>query len=134
MQDPSTELFALEKKFWQALVDADTDTAIAQLCEPAFTVSAHGLTKFDHAGYRRMAEQGPMVVRSFRLSDMEASFPGKDTAVVSYKAWQELSPRGSSERMAQHMLDTSTWVRDGRTWRCVMHTEAPDPAAAEERP
>ena len=28
--------------------------------------------KFDHAGYRRMAEQGPMVITSFELGDMEA--------------------------------------------------------------
>jgi hypothetical protein len=32
----------LETKFWQSLVDRDTDAALALLCEPALMVSAHG--------------------------------------------------------------------------------------------
>ena len=127
MQDKSRELFALEKKFWQSMVDTDTNTAIDLLCEPAFMVSSHGSMKFDHAGYREMAEHGTMVVKSFKLSDMEATFPNDDTAVLSYKAHQTLSPRGKSEKVEQDMLDTSTWIRDGDGWRCVMHTEAPAP-------
>jgi hypothetical protein len=125
VQDNSRELFALEKKFWQSMVDTDTDTAIELLCEPAFMVSSHGSMKFDHAGYRKMAEQGAMTIESFELSDMEATFPGDSTAVLSYKVHQILSPRGKSDRVEQHMADTSTWVRDGGAWRCVMHTEAP---------
>ncbi|MGJ7504263.1 nuclear transport factor 2 family protein [Variovorax sp. ZT5P49] len=127
MQDSRRELFALEKKFWQSMVDTDTDTAIDLLCEPAFMVSSHGSMKFDHAGYRKMAEQGTMVIKSFELSDMEATFPNDGTAVLSYKVHQTLSSRGKSEKVEQHMTDTSTWVRDGDAWRCVMHTEAPAP-------
>ena len=25
----------------------------------------------------------------------------------------------------QDMLDSSTWIRDGQGWHCVMHTETP---------
>jgi len=125
MQDNSHELFALEKKFWQSMVDTDTDTGIELLHEPAFMVSSHGSMKFDHAGYRKMAEQGSMVVKSFKLSEMEATFPSDGAAVLSYKVHQILSPRGKSEKVEQHMTDTSTWIRDGDAWRCVMHTEAP---------
>jgi ketosteroid isomerase-like protein len=128
MQDNNRELFALEKKFWQSMVDTDTDTAIGLLCEPAFMVSSHGSMKFDHAGYRKMAEQGTMVIKSFKLSDMEATFPSVGTAVLSYEVHQTLSPRGKTEKIEQHMMDTSTWIRDGDAWRCVMHTEAPAPA------
>ena len=68
-------LFDLEKKFWQSIVDEDTDTATSLLTEPAFMVSGHGAFKFDHARCRQMAEQGSMVVKSFELSDMDAIYP-----------------------------------------------------------
>jgi hypothetical protein len=58
-------LVDLETKFWQSMVDQDTDAALALLTEPALMVSGHGAMKFDHAGYRKMAEQGSMVLTSF---------------------------------------------------------------------
>jgi hypothetical protein len=125
MHADSKTLFALEKKFWQSLVEEDADTAIGLLTEPAFMVSSHGAFKFDHAGYRKMAEQGSMVVRSFELSDMDAAFPTDDTAILTYTVKQVLSPRGESGEISEEMKDTSTWVRDGGAWRCAMHTESP---------
>ena len=65
MQAAGKDLIALEKKFWQSMVDEDTDTALSMLDEPALMVSPHGAMQFDHAGYRRMAEQGTMVIKSF---------------------------------------------------------------------
>jgi len=118
-------LFDLEHKFWKSLVDEDTRTATGLLAEPAFMVSPHGAFKFDHAGYRRMAEQGSMTVKSYELGDMEAIFPGDDTAILSYRVKQRLCPRGKSEVVEETMSDTSTWVRDRGTWRCAMHTESP---------
>ncbi len=48
----------LEKRFWQSMIDSDTDTALAMLSEPSTLVSTHGAMKFDHDTYRRMAESG----------------------------------------------------------------------------
>ena len=58
MQNPSSTLVNLEKKFWQSMVDHKTDVALNLLCEPALMVSSHGAMKFDHAGYRQMADHG----------------------------------------------------------------------------
>jgi hypothetical protein len=60
-------LVDLETRFWQSMVDQDTDTALSLLCDPAVMVSAHGAMKFDHEGYRKMAEQGTTVLASFKL-------------------------------------------------------------------
>ncbi len=48
----------LEKRFWQSMIDSDTDTALEMLSEPSTLVSTHGAMKFDHDTYRRMAESG----------------------------------------------------------------------------
>lgn len=130
MQVDRNALFELERRFWQSMVDQNTETALGMLYEPAFMVSPHGSMKFDHAGYRQMAEHGSMVVKSYELSDMDATFPTGDAAILTYKVRQVLCPRGKAQEIEQHMADTSTWIREGGVWRCVMHTEAPAGAAA----
>jgi ketosteroid isomerase-like protein len=125
MPTPRETIIDLEKKFWQSMVDDDTDTALEMLCEPALMVSSHGAMKFDRAGYRKMAEQGQYVLSEFELSDMQVVFPNDTTAVLTYHARQKLTPRGKSEGMVQEVNDTSTWIKSGDRWLCVMHTETP---------
>ncbi len=125
MQTRNSTLIDLEKKFWQSMVDNDTDVALKLLCEPALMVSAHGAMKFDHDGYRKMAEQGTMVVKSFEFDDVEVVFPNDATAILSYRVNQGVAPRGKGSTTQQEMHDTSTWVRTDQGWRCAMHTETP---------
>lgn len=129
---PRDTLIGLEKKFWQSMVDQDADTAIGLLAEPALMVSSHGAMKFDHDAYREMADKGSMVLTSFELDDMDVVFPNEQTAVVTYRVRQGIAPRdaaanakGDGHDNVQEMNDTSTWVRDGDRWLCVMHTETP---------
>jgi ketosteroid isomerase-like protein len=131
MPTPSKTIIDLENRFWQSMVNQDTDTALEMLSEPALMVSSHGAMKFDHADYRQMAEQGAMVITSFELSDMEVVFPNEATAILSYHVKQEIMPRGEDQPIKQEMNDTSTWIQNGGRWQCVMHTETPaDPQQA----
>lgn len=125
MQNSSSILVDLEKKFWQSMVDQKTEVALDLLCEPALMVSAHGAMKFDHAGYRQMADHGSMVVNSFELSNMEVVFPNDSTALLSYRVKQGVAPRGKNATTTEEMHDTSTWVKTDQGWRCAMHTETP---------
>jgi ketosteroid isomerase-like protein len=125
MQTSSKTVIDLEKKFWQSMLDQDTDAALSMLDEPALMVSGHGALKFDHAGYRKMAEEGSMTLTRFELHDIEVVFPNDTTAILTYRVSQDVAPRGSSKVATQEMADTSTWVRGGDGWRCVMHTETP---------
>ena len=125
MPTSSKTLIELEKRFWQAIVDEDTDAAIEMLTEPSMMVSPHGAMRFDHASYRQMAEKGAMVLESFELSDMNVVFPNDDTAVLTYHVTQKTSQRGDGKSTTQEMNDTSTWIRTGDRWQCVLHTETP---------
>ncbi len=120
-------LIDLETKFWQSMIDQDTDAALQLLHEPAMMASSHGAMKFDHAGYRKMAEQGSMVVTSFALSDVEVVFPSETTAVMTYRVKQTVASREggkSGKDTIQDMSDTSTWVYVDKRWQCVLHTES----------
>lgn len=125
MRTADSTLINLEKKFWQSMVDEDTDTALSMLAEPSMMVSAQGAMQFDHAQYRQMAEQGSMVIKSFELSDVNVMFPNDDTAVLTYKVRQAMAERGEddAEAVEQLMADSSVWMRKDGEWRCFMHTE-----------
>jgi hypothetical protein len=125
MTTPAKTLTDLENKFWQSMVNQDTDAALQLLSEPALMVSPYGSMRFDHAGYRKMAEQGSMVVTAFELNDVDVLFPNETTAILTYRVKQATTPRGKSESKVEEMNDTSTWIRMGAGWKCVMHTEAP---------
>ena len=123
--DTHRELITLEKRFWQSMVDQDAATAVGLLDDSALMVSQHGAMRFDHDGYRRMAEQGTMVLKAFELRDIQVLMPREDTAILTYRADQEVAKRGAEQTESQTMLDSSTWVRKQDRWRCVAHTETP---------
>jgi hypothetical protein len=125
MSTPRSTLIELETRFWQSLVEQDVETALEILNEPAVMVSGHGAMKFDHEGYRRMAEKGPKVLRSFELSDMQVVFPNQSTAVLTYRVKQDVAPRGQDHGTVEEMNDSSTWIKVGDEWQCVVHTETP---------
>jgi hypothetical protein len=123
MPTPAESLIDLETRFWQSMVDQDAPTAMALLHEPALMVSSHGTIRFDRDGYRKMADQGSMIVTSFELSDVDVLFANESTAILTYRVKQAVAPRAGGEVSVQHMNDSSTWIRNGTQWQCVMHTE-----------
>jgi hypothetical protein len=125
MNNPNETLVALERQFWQSMVDQDIESALAILADPAVMVSEHGAMKFDHAGYRKMAKKGSMVLTSFKFSDMQVAFPNETTAVLTYRVKQQMAPRGETGGLEQEMNDSSTWIKDQDNWKCIMHTETP---------
>ena len=72
-----------------------------------------------------------MKLSSFELSDMQVVFPNDSTAVLTYHVKQKVTPRGKDESTVQEMNDTSTWIKVGDDWQCVIHTETP--AGGEQR-
>ena len=127
MTTATKTLIGLETKFWQSMVDQDTDAALQLLHDPSQMASSHGAMKFDHAGYRKMAEQGSMVVTAFALSDIEVLFASETTAVMTYRVKQTVAAREggkSAKGNVQDMTDTSTWVYVDQRWQCVLHTES----------
>jgi len=83
MQSQAREIVDLERKFWQSIVDEDTDTALGMLADQSLMVSSHGAMKFGHVEYRKMAEQGKKVLKNFVLSDLDVVFPNDTTAIVA---------------------------------------------------
>jgi hypothetical protein len=122
MRAREKEIQGLELAFWQSLVDGHADVATAMLTEPALMVSGHGLNKFDHADYERMAANDSYRLTDFEISDFDVVFPRDDVAVASYRVKQSMEAKG--EALTEEVFDSSTWVRMAGDWKCVAHTES----------
>jgi len=123
MQGTDQELIALEQRFWQTMVDGNTDDALRMLAEPAGMVSSHGAMQFDHAGYRKMADNDDYKLVSYQLSEFGVLRPTPDVAILTYNGDQKTSIKG--EEVQEQMCDSSTWVRRDNQWICALHTETP---------
>lgn len=123
MPDTDKDLIALEQRFWQTMVTGETDVALDMLAEPAGMVSSHGAMQFDHAGYRKMAENDDYKLVSYELSDFDVLRPSGDVAIVTYQVVQTTKIKDHNE--SARMCDSSTWVRRDGKWICALHTETP---------
>lgn len=123
MQGTDQELIALEQRFWQTMVDGNTDDALRMLAEPAGMVSSHGAMQFDHAGYRKMADNDDYKLVSYQLSEFGVLRPTPDVAILTYNVDQTTNIKG--QELQEQMCDSSTWVRRDNQWICALHTETP---------
>ena len=122
MSKRAAEIERLEKAFWQSMVDGKPTVATRMLTEPALMVSSHGVTRFDHASYTKMAKDDRYKLVDYRMSDVDVLFPKDDVAVASYRVNQTMEMEGRS--ITNDVFDTSTWVKVDDEWLCVAHTES----------
>ena len=47
-------------------------------------------------------------------------FPAEDTAIIAYEVHQTGTMK--DKPMDLRCADSTTWVRDGREWKCALHT------------
>jgi ketosteroid isomerase-like protein len=123
--DASRDIEQLEQAFWKSLVDRDADAATAMLAPQALMVSSHGAMRFDPPQYAKMLQDPKHGLLDYSLSDMDVLFPSEDVAIATYKANQTMAMDG--KEVTQDVVDSSTWVRLGGTWKCVAHTESEAP-------
>ena|SRR5688572_5894130 len=116
-----SEIERLERAFWQSMVDGEHEVATAMLTEPALMVASHGVNRFDHAAYEKMAKDDTYRLTDYRISDFDVLFPTDDVAVATYAVRQSMDMKGKP--LTEDVFDSSTWVRMDGDWRCVAHTE-----------
>jgi len=121
MVDSSDMIVKLEKAFWQAMVDKDADRAMKMIADECLITGPMGTMRSDPEDYKRMTKQGDWDLDEFEFSDVQVIFPAEDTAIIAYKVHQTGTMKG--QEMDLTCADSTTWVRDGREWKCALHTE-----------
>src|SRR5690606_35534653 len=77
------EIMALEREFWQSMVDMKVDIAVDLLDEQSTAVSGGGIHYFNPAEYKAMALSGDARITSFEFFDERVIFPLPNVAVAS---------------------------------------------------
>ena len=131
--DATNEIVELEKKYWDAMIAKDVDTAVAMSDDPCIVTGAQGVSAISNEQYRKLMTDGKWELKSYEMTDVQSRMISDDVAIVAYKVTEQLLVEGKPLTLVAH--DSSTWVRRGGKWRNSLHTEAPagDPFGREEK-
>jgi ketosteroid isomerase-like protein len=121
MADSTDTIVKLEKAFWQSMKDKDANKAMRMIAEECLITGPMGSMKINPQKYKKMTEDGQWELEHFEFSDVNVIFPNEDTSVIAYKVRQKGTMKGGP--MDLQCADSSTWVREGREWKCALHTE-----------
>ena len=121
MQHETQTIVDLETRFWQSMVDKNAKVAKAMIADQCLVTGPNGTMKINPDKYEEMTRDGKWTLDKFKLSDVDIVFPTEDVAVIAYKVHET----GTLDRKPMDMtcVDASTWVRDGKEWKCTLHTE-----------
>jgi hypothetical protein len=121
MSADKLQIIDLETRFWQSMKDKDPETAQAMIADECLVTGPMGTMRVDPEKYGELTREGQWQLDEFEFSDTDVIFPSNDVAVIAYKVHQTGEMKG--ERMDIHAADSTTWVRDGDSWKCALHTE-----------
>jgi ketosteroid isomerase-like protein len=116
------QLIDLEKKYWDAMVSKDVDTAVRMSDDPCYIAGAQGVSQIDNAQYRKLMTDGKWTLHSYSMDKILARLISPDVAIIAYTVTENLTVDGKALTMTAN--DSSTWVRRNGEWKCSMHTEA----------
>lgn len=117
------EVVELEKQYWQAIMDRDTDKILQLTADPCLVTGAQGVMSLDHATYRRMMDAQPeWELLEFTLEGLQAKEIAPRVVTTAYSVTENMTVDGKPHTLKA--ADASTWVQQGDRWVCVLHTEA----------
>lgn len=118
------EIYSLEKKYWQAMKDSDTDTILSLTDDPCIVTGAQGVMKFTKEQFFEMMNSPQEYkLKDFKFdSSYQVSVLSNDTVVIAYKVQERLDVEGKPVEL--EVSESSTWRRRDGQWVCSMHSEA----------
>lgn len=121
--DIAQEILHLEKQYWQAMQNSDLDKALSLTDFPCVVAGAHGAQSVDKESYKKMFESHKGVIKDFSFNEdkFEVRQVTADTVITAYELKSSFKKEGRV--VESNAVDTSTWIRKGGKWLCVMHTE-----------
>ena len=127
-------LIDLERKYWDAMVTKDVDTAVRMSDEPVYLAGAQGISQITNDKYRQLMTDGKWTLHSFTMDKILARLVSPEVAIIAYTVTENLTVEG--QKLTLTCNDASTWVRRNGEWKCSLHTEAVsgDPFGRDRKP
>jgi ketosteroid isomerase-like protein len=122
MPAETDDLFALEKKYWTAMIEHDLQTAVSLTDFPCVVAGPQGARSVDRDEFEQMFNSHEHSIRDVDFQgEPEVRMVNPGTAVIAYKVRTTISADGHKREMDS--VDTSTWIKRDGNWVCAMHTE-----------
>jgi ketosteroid isomerase-like protein len=115
MQSDEQAVIAAAEQRAAALAAADADE-LRRLMHPALRWTTHTGSLLDRDSYISGNTDGSLVCHQQRLEQPSVAVVG-DTAVLTALVIDEVERDGHRDTFRLRL--TQTWVREGRTWRCI---------------
>jgi len=71
------------------------------------------------------------ILEEYRFSNILVKFPAKNVGVIAYRAYIKGSYKGKD--VTGNSYHTSTWVKKGKNWKMILHTEVPEAKTEDKR-
>jgi len=128
------QLVQLERKYWDAMVAKDVDTAVRMSDDPCYIAGAQGISQITNEQYRTLMTDGKWTLHSYTMDKMLTRLVSPDVAIIAYTVTEKLTVEGKPLTLTAN--DASTWVRRNGEWKCALHTESPsgDPFGRDKAP
>ena len=98
MPSVKEDLVTLEKQFWQAMVDKDTDAALKLTNDPCIVAGAQGVSRISKEKFGEMMKAGDWTLHKFELRDIEGYWEhwhgGKGYSGVALLVSKSFAPNG----------------------------------------
>lgn len=118
----ANELLDLEKQFWEAMKERDSDTAMRLTADECILTGAQGVSSIKKQALGDMLQNAPYELHTYELKDPVVREIQDDIAILAYNVHEELTVDGKPVKL--DAADSSTWIKRDGQWRCVLHTEA----------
>jgi ketosteroid isomerase-like protein len=116
-------LIANERKFWEAIRDADAKTLASMTADTYTFVMNEGIYTFKRDEFVDMMTRG-----SFRMLDFDIDLEnatirelGRDAAAIMFKSLWTYEREGKREEASN--TTTAVWIKEGGKWRCAFDAE-----------
>lgn len=117
------ELLALERNYWQAIKNKDSETAMRLSDDPCILTGAQGVGRIDRQSLAGLMKAASYTLHDFTIGDdAQVRLLGDDVAILAYTVHEELTVDGKPVTL--DAADASTWVRRNGRWVCALHTES----------
>ncbi len=123
MSNKDDDIIALEKQYFQGMVDQDQAIVTKLTASDAIVAGPQGVMAVKGAKMGEMMDGGETALKAFAMRDVHVIFPAENVAIIGYNIEMRFDHKG--EQMDLVFADTSTWIKGEEAWTCAQHSEAP---------
>ena len=118
------EVITLEKQYWDVMAKRDKTGLRALTGDQFIMTMSEGITLCSRDEFIDMMMSDGFRMKSYKIDDgtVTVATPADDIAIVAYRAQMDYEREGKPGKSDSYF--SSTWIRDGRAWRCVAGCES----------